>query len=145
MIKLRDARKDDISFILEAFKQIKIASGQEPKIKTTSQQLEQDLFADNAKSFTLVAEKDSKKIGFALYSTVYYSSGLSMYVAQIYVDEQFRGQGVFSSMFEHIKQVAEQQGCKSISWMTEPENLNAKNIYAKKAQGVHHLAYSIDL
>lgn len=109
MINLRNADIKDIEFILESFRKIKIASGGQAVTNATAEKLEKDLFTKNPKAWALIAEKNAKAVGLSLYSTVYYADeGELMWVSEFYVDEQHRGQGIFSKMLAKLEDISKE-------------------------------------
>jgi len=49
----------------------------------------------------------------------------------VYVTPEFRGQGVFSSMFRHVEKLAHESGARGLRLYVEKNNEDAKAVYSK--------------
>lgn len=79
-----------------------------------------------------VAEVNGLIEGFALYYVRFSTwKGCRMYLEDFYVNENLRGMGVGTLLFERILQEAREKGFKGVSWQVLDWNEPAINFYKK--------------
>jgi GNAT superfamily N-acetyltransferase len=75
--------------------------------------------------------KDRKEIGYALYfynfSTFVGHSGL--YLEDLYIDEEYRDQGIGRATFRHLASLAEKEDCGRMEWVCLDWNTHAQKFY----------------
>ena len=88
---------------------------------------DQDLF----KCF--LAETDQEEIiGFASYLfTYHYWTGKALYLDDLYVTANFRGNNIGTKLLETVITLAKQENCKSLRWLVSDWNENAISFYQK--------------
>lgn len=94
----------------------------------------QALLKDESKGFYLVAQIDQKVVGCLAitYEWSDWRNGLFWWIQSVFVDEQARGQGVFSAMYSHVKSLAsaDSSNC-GIRLYVEKDNSRAQRTYEK--------------
>jgi len=76
-------------------------------------------------------------VGFATYFIAYYSwSGKAMYLDDLYVRADYRGNGIGRTLFEHIIQTAQQEKCKKLRWQVSNWNTKAIEFYTKMGAAI---------
>lgn len=99
------------------------------KVTNTIDQMmeEQDLFR------CFVAEnKDGDIIGMALFFFAYYTwVGKSLYLDDIYIKEEFRGQNIGGNLLKKVFEVARYEGCKRVKWQVLNWNTPAIDVYRR--------------
>jgi GNAT superfamily N-acetyltransferase len=84
----------------------------------TEEQLEKSLFGDRPYAETLIAYLDDKPVGFCLFfhnfSTFLGKPGL--YLEDLYIQPQYRNQGLGKLMLRHLAQLAVERGCGRFEW-----------------------------
>ena len=63
------------------------------------------------------------------------------WVQSVYVQEEFRGQGVFRSLYEYVCAAATQAGVGLIRLYVDDENQSAKTVYSKLGMTSHYKVY----
>ena len=94
----------------------------------------QALLSDESKGFYLVARMDQAVVGCLAitYEWSDWRNGLFWWIQSVFVDEQARGQGVFSAMYGHVKSLAsEDSGNCGIRLYVEKDNTRAQRTYEK--------------
>jgi GNAT superfamily N-acetyltransferase len=80
--------------------------------------LAEHLFGDRPLAETLVAEYDSKSVGFALffhnYSTFLTKPGI--YLEDVFVLPEYRGQGIGKALLAHLATIALERDCGRLEW-----------------------------
>lgn len=94
----------------------------------------QALLANDGMGFYLVARADGQVVGCLAitYEWSDWRNGLFWWIQSVYVDETYRGKGVFSSMYEHVKGLATSDpGNCGIRLYVEKDNHRAQRTYEK--------------
>lgn len=79
-----------------------------------------------------VAEKDSQIVGAAIYFFAYFTwVGKSLYLDDLYVQPDHRGQKIGSQLLKKIFEVAKEENCKRLRWQVLNWNTNAVELYRK--------------
>lgn len=118
MINVRNAGKGDgailFQFIMELAEYEKLAHC----VDATAEDIEKRLNAPDAKLFGLIAEADGQPVGMALYfynfSTFRGRHGI--YIEDIYVRPEMRGQGVGKLLLQRLNAIAKENDCARIEW-----------------------------
>ena len=92
------------------------------------------LLNDPAKGVYFVVEEESKLVGQLLitYEWSDWRNGNFWWIQSVFVQEEFRGRGVFKLLLEHVQQLAREQGkvC-GLRLYVEQENERARRAYLK--------------
>lgn len=67
------------------------------------------------------------------------------YLEDLYVEPQFRGQGVATALIAEVKRVALEKGCSELFWITRAGNSTARSLYVKLATESDFVRYEIVL
>ena len=133
-MEIRAARRDDISRLVEF--------NQAMALETEGKRLDADVlcagvsavFDDAAKGFYVVAEQDGEIAGGLLvtYEWSDWRNAWFWWIQSVYIVTEFRGQKIYSKMYEFVKHKAEQTGgvC-GFRLYVEKENEHAQRVYEK--------------
>ncbi len=141
---IREATESDVPTIINF--QIKMAKETE-NISLNRPLLTEgvsNLFKDPAKGQYYVAE-ETQIIG-CLMTTYEWSDwrdGTILWIQSVYIQEGFRGKGVYRKMYEHIKNLAlSNPGLKGIRLYVDKTNMDARHVYQKMGMnGEHYQVY----
>jgi len=126
-IKIRKATIKDYPIILELIKELALFEKAPEKVTNTVEQMieEDDFF------MAIVAEKeDGEIVGMALFYFVYYTwVGKSLYVDDLVVREQYRGNKIGTQLLEEVMNIAKKNKCKRVRWQVLDWNTPAINFY----------------
>lgn len=126
---IRRAEEKDFEAVLDLIKELAAFENAAEKVLNTVEQMkaEQDLFQ------CWVAETSDKEIvGMALFYWVYYTwVGKSLYLDDLCVKQQCRGQGIGSALLKKIFEVARENNCKRVRWQVLNWNDPAIELYTK--------------
>ena len=126
---IRKATEADFPAILKMIKELATFEKAPEKVTNSVEQMknEKDLFG------CFVAENEENRIiGFALYFFAYYTwVGKSLYLDDIYIKEEFRGNGIGSVLLKKIFEVAKNENCKRLRWQVLDWNTPAIELYKK--------------
>lgn len=100
------------------------------------------LIADPSKGFYLVAEQNNQVVGSLMVTTEWsdWRNGVFWWVQSVYISPDFRRQGIYSKLYEQVKDLAEKQGdvC-GFRLYVEKDNSIAQQTY--ESLGMHSSHY----
>ena len=118
MISIRKAQIEDSDLIFEFIKKLAKYEKLEHEVKTTIELLKENLFSNNKKAYCLIADYDSKPVGFALYfynySTFLGKPGL--YLEDLFVDIDYRGKGIGKALLLELVKIAKNENLGRVEW-----------------------------
>jgi GNAT superfamily N-acetyltransferase len=130
-ITLRPARPGDSAQILAFIHGLAAYEREPDAVEATEEHLQRTLFAPQPKVFGVLAERGGQLAGFAVYF-YNYSTWLGrhgLYLEDLYVEPQQRGQGVGLALLRHLASVAVQEDCGRFEWMVLDWNTPAIDFY----------------
>lgn len=80
----------------------------------------------------VVAMIDDAPVAVIVYKVYAEENYLFIYLG--YVRTEYRGRGLYSKMWQHVKNVAEKAGVSKITSVTHPDNLEMRQIYSKQGR-----------
>ena len=123
----REVKKEDREFILNANREINELSGLNDS--TLEKRIDKDLFEDKSCKL-IIAEIDNNIAGFILYSYIYWANcGKGIYLSQAYVNEKYRGQGVYKELLNELEK--RETDCNFITDLVGTDNDTMKNVLHK--------------
>ena len=130
MLTFRPAGRADCALILRFIRELAEYERMLPAVSATEQLLEEWLF-DKHTAEVLFALLDGREIGYALYfhnfSTFLGKAGL--YLEDLYVETEYRGQGIGKAFFQQLAQIAAKRGCDRLDWMCLDWNESSIRFY----------------
>jgi len=127
---LRDARPDDIEFILAYIRELAEFERLTHECVADPTILQRFLF-EQPRAHAIMAEWDGKPAGFALYfynfSTFVGRPGL--YLEDLFVRPAFRRNGIAKTIFRHLAAKAVTEGCGRMEWSVLDWNESAIAFY----------------
>ena len=90
----------------------------------------------------LAARLDGRVVGIAHYlfhTSIWFAD--VCYLADLFVDEAVRGQGVARALIEKVAAVARARGCPRFYWLTKQDNARARALYDKVARFAGFIRY----
>ncbi|MBC7883810.1 MAG: GNAT family N-acetyltransferase [Anaerolineae bacterium] len=134
-MKVRSATPDDIAAIFsfiqkkaEFDRKIGAFSG---ILQTSEDKINKTLFGKIPFSYVLFAEVSGLEIGFALYGFRYSSfvGQPSMWLDDLYVNEDWRSQGAGAVLMNHLAQIAKENDCTHLAWNADARNTRGLGFY----------------
>lgn len=94
-----------------------------------------------------VAEtSNSQVVGYATHFFCYYTwTGKSLYMDDLYVRPDFRGQGIGSTLIHKVIAYAKETGCHKLRWQVSEWNKSAITFYKKLGADIDHTEQNCDL
>src|SRR5262245_17158671 len=131
MVTIRNATSADTALILEFIRGLAEYERAPHGVVATEDDLRRDGFGANPLYRCVIAEWDNRPAGFAFffynYSTWRGQPGL--YLEDLFVLPQMRGNGVGKALLQHLAQIALRENCYGIRWMVLEWNEPAIKFY----------------
>ena len=117
MIMVRPARPDDADLIARMARALSIADGGRSS-RFTAESFRRDGFGEHAAFSTLVVELDGEVVGYAVYYPGYDTDSATrgVYLADLYVDETRRRQGLGRALLAALAAAARSDGARWMFW-----------------------------
>lgn len=129
---IRKAHRGDEEAIMELILGLAKYENAEGSVDNTAEKLGADLF-DHHYCEALVAEDDSKIIGFALFYTSYSTwKGPCIYLEDLFVLESKRNSGAGGALFDKVVEIAKERKCARMDWQVLDWNDLAIDFYKKR-------------
>lgn len=143
MINIREAQVSDSESIHALFKEFAEFEKLPEKMTNTVDRMiaEKDFF-----NCFIAETSDNKIIGYVTYFFCYYTwTGKALYMDDLYVEPDFRGQGVGSMLIHQIIEYAKDTGCHKLRWQVSEWNKPAIDFYQKLGAEINHVDQNCDL
>ena len=128
---IRNALAKDVAAIHSLIIALAVYEKEPNAVINTPENLLKDLFT-HKRCFAIVAEDQKQIIGFALYYFGYSTwKGRTLYLEDIFVQENARKKGVGQALFDEILKRARTERVKRMDWQVLTWNTPAINFYKK--------------
>jgi GNAT superfamily N-acetyltransferase len=132
-VRIRAGKPTDVPVIAALIRGLARYERLEHEVVMTEEKLNATLFGEPRYAETLIAERDSRPIGFALffhnYSTFLAQPGI--YLEDLFVMPEERGGGVGRALLERLAQIAVDRGCGRLEWAVLDWNKDAIGFYER--------------
>ena len=130
-ISIITAEKKHVCDIFKLLKELADFKHLNCDLKTNEERLSQMLFEEKSLN-AFVAVADGVVVG----TSLFYTSGVSTFMGknvlhldEIYVQKDFRKQGIGREIFSKLRAVAKENNCCKIEWKCQSWNVDAGNFY----------------
>ena len=115
---IRKATEDDVSLVLSFIKKLAIYEKMIDEVVATEASLHDSLFKHRAAE-VLIGEVSGEPVGFALFFQTFstFLGTPTLYLEDIYVDEDKRGHGYGKAMMQEVARIANDRGSKRLEWV----------------------------
>ncbi|HEX5002231.1 MAG TPA: GNAT family N-acetyltransferase [Bacteroidia bacterium] len=129
---IRKGRKGDIPDVLQLIRELALFEKAPGEVTNTEADMLKDGFGEHPVFYLLVAETDGKVTGMAIYFMKYSTwKGKGIYLDDIVVNEQFRGNGIGAMLLDGVVKHAAALGAKQLHWQVLDWNEPAIRFYKK--------------
>ncbi len=129
---IREGNPSDIPAVLKLIKELALFEKAPGEVTNTEDALLRDGFGDHPVFRLLVAENHGRIVGMAIYFIKYSTwKGKGVYLDDIVVNENFRGKGIGSMLFEAVVNASSDLGAKQLHWQVLDWNIPAIEFYKK--------------
>lgn len=131
-ITIRTGRKADLPQVMELVKELALFERAPHEVTNTVELMEQDGFGPNPIFGFFVAENENGIVGLSLYYWRYSTwKGKRLYLEDIIVTENARGNGIGKLLFDRTMEHALDQQCSGMMWQVLDWNTPAIEFYKK--------------
>lgn len=142
-ITIRKGEEKDFAAIFSLIKEFAIFQRTPEKVMIT---LEQMIAEKNFFQCFVAETKTNTIVGFASFFFAYYSwSGKAIYLDDLYVCDDYRGQNIGSKLLNTIIEFAKKERCKKVRWQVSNWNENAISFYKKMGAEIDDVEINCDL
>jgi len=129
---IRKGELKDVGPVLDLIKELAHYERCPQEVTVTAEDMIRDGFGENPIFNFFVAEENEKIIGLALYYIKYSTwKGKCVFLEDIIVTEEHRGQGLGKILFEKVAEVSRNLGVKRMEWQVLDWNEPAIKFYEK--------------
>jgi len=133
VVEIRPAEQRDVealAVLMEDLDRFYGATDVEP-LEQRVRQIAENIFEEPLAAYVLLAWEDEQLVGMAAYSFLWPAAGVtrSLYLKELYVTEEFRGQGIGALLMQRLCQVAVEHECSRVEWTTDQDNPLAEAFY----------------
>ena len=125
------ATEQDVPLILQFIRELAEYERLADRVEATEQRVRDNLFGPTPRACCVLAYQETRAVAFALYYYTYSTfAGLpGLYLEDLFVKPDVRGQGVGRALLRHLAQLAKQNGCWRIEWAVLRWNQSAIGFY----------------
>ncbi len=132
-LHIRAANTQDVPTIFKLIQDLAAFEKLSHEVTGNEMLLQEHLFGSRPLIEVILAEIDHQVVGFALffynYSTFLTKPG--MYLEDLFVTAEYRGQGVGKALISHLAKLAVEKDCGRLEWSVLEWNVNAIAFYEK--------------
>lgn len=94
-------------------------------------------FKRNSRAHTIIITESRKSIGVCFFNICagVQSGGNYIWINEIYVESEYRGQGYGTAMLEYVEELGNKYNCKYIAAQTGRSNKSSQKLFAKSGFG----------
>jgi len=141
-IKLRKATEADFPVIMGLIRELASFENGLDRVKNTVEQM----YEEREYFHCYLAEKDGEVIGMSLYFFAYYTwVGKTLYLDDLYVKEEYRGNKIGSQLMQKMIDVAKAEKCNRMRLQVLHWNENAIEFYDKSGFTIDKEWYNCDI
>lgn len=147
---IRNAKDSDAAYIVSCLKKLAEFEKLEDVCNITPEALLKIMHEENGLSVS-IAEADGKPAGvmtYYFYKIATFSGKRVMYIEDIFIEENFRRNGIGSIFFDKAKKLCAENNCSRLEWKCLDWNSNARRFYEKiggKLSSDEWLTYTIEM
>ena len=131
-IIIRDGVQNDIPQVFNLIKELAVYEKLPHEVDTSVAQLIADGFGANPLYGLIVAEQNQQIIGTSIYYFRYSTwKGKRLYLEDLIVTENMRGQGIGKQLFDATILKAKELSCNGMNWLVLDWNKSAMSFYDK--------------
>ena len=115
---IRPANAGDVREILRLIRELAVYEKLEHMAVGTEEALAASLFGPRPSCEALVAERDGRAVGFALFFTTFstFLCKPGLYLEDLFVDPGYRGAGIGKGLLKALAALARDRGCGRLEW-----------------------------
>jgi GNAT superfamily N-acetyltransferase len=132
-LNLRPATPTDVPTILRFIRELALYEREPDAVVATEADLLRDGFGPTPRFKAIIADLDSKPVGFALYFTSYstWRGHHGIRLEDLYVTPEHRKKGIGRALLAHLARIAVDEGCPRLEWDVLEWNAPAIAVYER--------------
>ncbi len=132
-MNLRPATPTDVPTILRFIRELALYEREPDAVVATEADLLRDGFGPTPRFKAIIADLDSKPVGFALYFTSYstWRGHHGIRLEDLYVTPEHRKKGIGRALLAHLARIAVDEGCPRLEWDVLEWNAPAIAVYER--------------
>ncbi len=133
MTQIRSATRADTGTILRFVRELAAFEREPDAVEATEATLGEALFGDAPAAEAVIADGADGPVGFAVFFHNFstWTGKRGVYLEDLYVTPEARGQGVGGALLAHLAGVAIDRGCARFEWSVLDWNADAIAVYRK--------------
>ena len=115
---IRPARADDAAELLRLIRELAQYEKLEHMVAGTPEMLKSALFGERPAGEALIAERDGRAVGFALFFTTFstFLCKPGLYLEDLFVEPAHRGAGIGKALLARLADLARERDCGRLEW-----------------------------
>lgn len=132
MITIRDAIASDAKTIYDFIIELAVYEKEPDAVVTSVEETSEKIFGENSSVKALICEEDGVAIGHAIYFYNYstWLGKYGIYLEDLYVSQDKRGNGAGKAMLKHLAKTAIEQDCGRFEWSCLDWNTPSREFYS---------------
>ena len=142
-ITIRSVEEKDFSQIVDLFSEFALFEKMPDKMVNSVDRMiaEKDFF-----NCFVAVSSDDRIVGYATYFFAYYTwIGKSLYMDDLYVKPEFRGNGIGTRLIKRVAHLAKNSGCHKMRWQVSQWNEPAIDFYKRLGASIDNTEQNCDL
>lgn len=133
IFEIKQASVQDVPLILSLIKELAEYEKLSHEVIATEEMLKNSLFGEKSHAEIIIGFLNHTPVSFALYFHSYstFLGRPGIYLEDLYVKQEFRGQGVGQKMLAYIAQIAKERKCGRLEWSVLDWNEPAISFYKR--------------
>ena len=141
--RIREIEPEDYKELIKLFQEFALFEKLPDKMTNSVELMQKE--SEYIKGFVAL-DFDNNIIGYVTYFFAYYTwIGKSMYMDDLYVKQNFRGNGIGSILIKNIIEKAKTEECKKLRWQVSEWNQTAIEFYENLGATVDSVESNCDL
>ncbi|HEV2695103.1 MAG TPA: GNAT family N-acetyltransferase [Verrucomicrobiae bacterium] len=130
-ITLVPVKPDEIPVLMELIRELAKFEKLEHEFTATAESLQAAFFGPQPAAGALLARVDGEPAGYAIYFSTFssFTGRAGVWLDDLYVQPQFRKQGLGRQLIEAVAKVAAERGCARFEWIALDWNARALEFY----------------
>jgi len=130
-LRIAAARREDCDVVFALIRALAKYEKLAAQVTGTAEDLRRELFHERPVIEAVIAWKDERAVGFALYFHNYstFLARRGLYLEDLFVVPEARGQGIGKALIHHCARVAVERGCGRFEWSVLDWNQPAIEFY----------------
>jgi GNAT superfamily N-acetyltransferase len=132
-VRIREARPGDVELIYSLIVELATYERAPEQVTGTPAMLAESLFGEHPAAEALIAERDGKPIGFALFHGTFstWECRPGIWLEDLYVSPEHRRGGIGGILLSHLARLTLQRGCTRLEWNALDWNEPALDFYRR--------------